>query len=71
MKIFKTVIANISMSDDVKRGEKKTKDIIDSLFKKYQKGKMNQKLVKSILYLYIKLFQNLKGSEYESSFSYF
>ena len=40
MKIFKTVIANISMSDDVKRGEKKTQDIIDNLFKEYPNGKI-------------------------------
>ena len=38
MKIFKTVIANISMSDDVKRGEKKTQDIIDNFFKEYPNG---------------------------------
>lgn len=28
------------MSDDVKRGEKKTQDIIDNLFKEYPNGKI-------------------------------
>ena len=40
MKIFKTVIANISMSGDEKRGEKRTQDIIDNFFKEYPNGKI-------------------------------
>lgn len=40
MKIFKTIIANLSVLDGLKRGEKKTQDIIDNLFKEYPNGKI-------------------------------
>lgn len=40
MKIFKTVIANISVLDGVERGAKKTQAVIDNLFKEYPNGKI-------------------------------
>ena len=38
MKVFKTVIANLS--DDLKAAERKTQDVIDEFFKKYPNGKI-------------------------------